>query len=318
VGSNALVAGSRGFTGVKSLLLRSVPNGASHNANRTLWSVLRGNSARADDPQLKRPYPKSEHHRDRRGRSMNESTKFIIGSEVACSDGVCGHLRRVVVDPIARALTHLVVEPGHRRGAGHLVPIDLVTSTGKEIQLRCTKSEYDRLETADETRFLPGADGTWDYEQEQMLSLPHYGLPTGGSSGMGIGGTGALAISGAGGMGGRPVSGLGGIGGGSNGAAMMPHARAYTADRVPVGEVEVRRGDHVHATDGSIGRVQGLVVDPSDHHVTHVLLDEGHLWGKKQVAIPIGAVKSVEDDVRLNLTKDQVRELLPIDLDHPE
>jgi sporulation protein YlmC with PRC-barrel domain len=99
---------------------------------------------------------------------------------------------------------------------------------------------------------------------------------------------------------------------------MMPHARAYTADRVPVGEVEVRRGDHVHATDGSIGRVQGLVVDPSDHHVTHVLLDEGHLWGKKQVAIPIGAVKSVEDDVRLNLTKDQVRELLPIDLDHPE
>jgi hypothetical protein len=26
-------------------------------------------------------------------------------------------------------------------------------------------------------------------------------------------------------------------------------------DRVPAGDIEVRRGEHVHATDGSIGRV---------------------------------------------------------------
>jgi sporulation protein YlmC with PRC-barrel domain len=85
-----------------------------------------------------------------------------------------------------------------------------------------------------------------------------------------------------------------------------------------VGEVEVRRGEHVHATDGPIGQVQGLVIDPSDHHVTHVLLDEGHLWGKKRVAIPISAVKDVKGGVRLNLTKDQVRDLPAVELDHPE
>jgi sporulation protein YlmC with PRC-barrel domain len=85
-----------------------------------------------------------------------------------------------------------------------------------------------------------------------------------------------------------------------------------------VGEVEVRRGDHVHATDGAIGRVQGLVIDRSDHHVTHVLLDEGHLWGQKRVAIPISAVTGVEDGVRLNLTKDEVRDLPAVDLDQPE
>jgi sporulation protein YlmC with PRC-barrel domain len=81
-----------------------------------------------------------------------------------------------------------------------------------------------------------------------------------------------------------------------------------------VGEVEVRRGEHVHAADGTIGRVQGLVIDPNDHHVTHVLLDEGHLWGKKRVAIPIGAVTGVRDGVRLKLTKDEVRDLPSIDL----
>jgi hypothetical protein len=54
-----------------------------------------------------------------------------------------------------------------------------------------------------------------------------------------------------------------------------------------LGEVEIRRGDHVHASDGDIGRVHGLVIDPRNHRVTHVLLQEGDLWGRKQVAIPI-------------------------------
>ena len=88
-------------------------------------------------------------------------------------------------------------------------------------------------------------------------------------------------------------------------------------DRVPLGEVEVRRGDHVHATDGEIGRVQGLVIDPGDHSVTHVLLDEGHLWGQKEVAIPISAVVSVKDGIRLNIAKEDIENLEPVDVDHP-
>ncbi|HEV2634954.1 MAG TPA: hypothetical protein VGX23_07385 [Actinocrinis sp.] len=46
--------------------------------------------------------------------------------------------------------------------------------------------------------------------------------------------------------------------------------------------------------------------------MTHVLLDEGRLWGKKLVAIRIGAVKSVGHGVRLGLTKDEVRDLSPV------
>jgi sporulation protein YlmC with PRC-barrel domain len=225
---------------------------------------------------------------------MSDSAEFSIGSEVACSDGVCGNLRRVVVDPVARALTHLVVEPRHRPGTGHLVPIDLVTSTTGRIQLRCTISEFEALEDAEETQFLPGASGERGYGQEHLLSWPYYSLgPMGGI-----------------GMGGGPL-GMGGMGRGAG-----PQATTYA--RVPVGEVEVRRGEHVHATDGAIGRVQGLVIDPSDHHVTHVLLDEGHLWGEKRVAIPISAVTGVKDGVRLNLSKDEVRDLPEVDLDQPE
>jgi uncharacterized protein YrrD len=96
-------------------------------------------------------------------------------------------------------------------------------------------------------------------------------------------------------------------------------SQTVTYDMVPLGEVEVRRGDHVHATDGNIGKVQGLVIEPRSHHVTHVLLQEGHLWGRKEVAIPISAVSSVDDDgIKLSIAKHQVQDLPAVDIDHPD
>jgi hypothetical protein len=65
----------------------------------------------------------------------------------------------------------------------------------------------------------------------------------------------------------------------------------------------------MHATDGHIGQLRGLLVDSGDHRVTHVLLDEGHLLEHKRVAIPITAVKEVDGGIRLTLTKAEVRNL---------
>lgn len=78
-----------------------------------------------------------------------------------------------------------------------------------------------------------------------------------------------------------------------------------------MGETQVRPGDRVHAIDGEIGRVHGFLVSPGDDRVTHVLLEEGHLWGHKEVAIPVSAVTGVDAGVRLNITKEQVGNLLP-------
>lgn len=89
-------------------------------------------------------------------------------------------------------------------------------------------------------------------------------------------------------------------------------ARTVVEDVVPVGETEVSPGDPVHALDGEIGRVHGVLVDPDDHHVTHVLLQEGHLWGRKQVAIPASAVTGAGEGIRLNMTKKQVEDLPPV------
>jgi len=80
-------------------------------------------------------------------------------------------------------------------------------------------------------------------------------------------------------------------------------------DVVPLGEADVDRGDPVHALDGEIGRIKGLLVDPDDHRVTHVLLEQGHLWGRKKVSIPASAVTGVENGIWLSLTKKQVEDL---------
>jgi sporulation protein YlmC with PRC-barrel domain len=210
----------------------------------------------------------------------------MIGVDAICSDGVCGEVSRVVVDPVAEAITHLVVEPKHRQGLGKLVPLDLVDATPDDVRIRCTTAEFDQLDSAEETQFLPGSSNYSGYGPGQALSWPYYGL------GGGIGMVGS--------------SGLGGT---------IPQTVIY--ETLPLGEVTVRRGEHVHATDGDIGQVQGLVINAHNHHVTHVLLQEGHLWGRKEVAIPIGAVTGVDDGIRLNITKQEVQDLPSVDFDQP-
>ena len=163
------------------------------------------------------------------------------------------------------------------------MPIDLVEAASPEVLLHCTLDAFDQLDPAEETQFVPGSVGYAAYGPEQVVAWPYYGL----NPGAGLPGGVDLGVAG--------------------------FSPTVTYDRVPLGEVEVRRGDPVEATDGSIGRIQGLVVDPHDHQVTHVLLQEGHLWGRKDVAIPIKAVSRVGDTIRLNISKHEVQDLPPVD-----
>ena len=46
---------------------------------------------------------------------------------------------------------------------------------------------------------------------------------------------------------------------------------------IPPGELAVGRGARVEATDGRIGRVEELLVDPDSSYVTHICLRASHL-----------------------------------------
>ncbi len=212
---------------------------------------------------------------------MKPSSMFTISGEVRTADGMRGRLERVAVDPDSRVLTHLVVTPVGAREKSRLVPVDLVERAAPIIELTCTAEQFNRLEPA---------------EEDEVLNPPEE-IGTGGampSFGPGVGG---------GAHGGGPVMGPR--------AGAKP--RVVTHEVVPDGGADVRKGEHAHALDGSIGKVKGLVADPETHDITHVLLNEGHLWAGKTVAVPISKVTSVNDGVQLDMTKRQVKDLPAVD-----
>jgi hypothetical protein len=203
-----------------------------------------------------------------------------IGAVTVGSDGFRGEVRAAVIDPVAATVTHVVVEPEGRSGLARLVPLGLVdTDTGTDagaasgqLRLRCTQTEFMNLDPAEETlaEFAVGQ------------TVPVQLLPPGWR------GTG------------EPVA---------RGGDILRIPERETVDVVPAGEVEEHGGDHVHATDGDIGQLRAFRIDPPSGRVTHVLLGEGHLWGRKEVAIPFDKIAGFDQGIRLSLTKKQVQDL---------
>ena len=91
---------------------------------------------------------------------MAKTMPFRIGADASCTDGACGQVSRILVNPVAREVTHLVVDPKYRNGPGWLVPVDLVDATTGQIRLHCTLAEFQTLRPAEETESVPDLDPT--------------------------------------------------------------------------------------------------------------------------------------------------------------
>jgi len=203
--------------------------------------------------------------------------RLELDKPVLCEDREVGKLADLVVDPIAKRVTHLVVKPHHSAGSSHLVPIELVEPSEQVggIVLNCSTDELEALPPVQEIAYLrlgevPTDDPEWDVGVSDVLALPYYDST---------------------GMAGVDVVGDTGI----------------VYDRVPKGEVELRRSSRVMSADGAyIGDVDGFLLE-GENHITHFVLERGHLWGRREVTVPIGAVATVQSDVvELSLSKDQV------------
>ena len=200
---------------------------------------------------------------------MSDCIQLILGAETFCSDGACGEVTRVVLDPQARMVSHLVVEPKHRQGLGRLVSLALIDFSSAGILLKCTSAEFDTLDHAEETQFLPGTGGRAAYVAGRPLPEPYEGL----------------------------VDVIGEV------------PQAVTYDTIPRGEVELRGDDPVEATDGEIGRVRGLVVDRGSGHVVYLVIHEHHSWVHRELAIPIEDIAEITEEIRLNIAKRDVQKM---------
>jgi len=207
--------------------------------------------------------------------------RLDLGCPVRCTDDAFGELADVVIDPTTRRVTHLVVQ-SHRQGEPtRLVPAERARAgdaAAGTIVLDGSVAEIGQLDEVREAAYVrlgefPVADPDWEVGVEEMLALPYYqGIDIVGSAPVGY----------------------------------EDHV-LWKYDRIPKGDVEIRRASPVIAADGhQLGHVDGFIVDDQDH-IGHIVLEHGHLWGRREVVIPIGAVARVENDaVVLTLSRDEV------------
>jgi sporulation protein YlmC with PRC-barrel domain len=202
-----------------------------------------------------------------------------LNVQVECTDGVCGHSAYVLINPVIDKVTHLVVRED-ASSTEYIVPVDLMDETiADKIRLRCSKAELKKMPPFIKTTFI-----------EEKVPDREYNYP-------------------------------GGLYGGGS-YFYLPYVvserteyRATEYQQIPPGELAVRRGTRVEATDGYVGRVDEFVVNPENNHITHLVMREGHLWGKKDVIIPLSALGDTHDDtVFLKLDKHQIEALPPFPL----
>jgi sporulation protein YlmC with PRC-barrel domain len=197
-----------------------------------------------------------------------------LNAQVECTDGVCGHSVFVLINPVIDQVTHLVVKEDSSPNKEYIVPVDLLTETIVDtIQLRCSRAEMAKMDPFIITRYIEDK------------------VPARDSSYSGMYGAGSAYY--------LPYS--------------TPDISVYNPvefQQVPPGELAVNRGTRVEATDGYVGKVDEFVVNPENCHITHLVMREGHLWGQKDVIIPLSAISDNHDDtVYLKLDKHQIEAL---------
>lgn len=205
---------------------------------------------------------------------MNE---LPFDAKVTCKDGRGGTSVAVTLNPVARVVTHLVVEDN--AGEKRIVPLSLVSKTSHdEIWLNCSEAALKEQPLFEVTGFVeraPQQSGDWEADEEgeweDGVDVSQFEMDT------------------------------------------EVYGMPVVVENVPNGEIAFHRKTDIEATDGHVGEVAMFVVNPENGHIMHLVLHKGHLWGKKDLLIPISAVESLDyDSVYLNVTKadvDQFSEL---------
>jgi uncharacterized protein YrrD len=204
--------------------------------------------------------------------------EISLNARVNCSDGPIGKSVRVIVNPVTTTVTHFTVRPDGMGESEHVVPItDISTSNEKGIELAVSKNQFYLYPLFESHRFINFEDAS--LSPEDVESLPEA----------------------------RP--------------AMNPvlwpfvtadgHMGTYAdVQQIPANELAIQRGAPVEASDGHVGEVSELVIDPDTNQVTHLVLHKGHLFGHHDIAVPIADLDRVDEGiVYLKIDKAAVKDL---------
>lgn len=198
-----------------------------------------------------------------------------LNVDVQCTDGEGGQVVAAILDPVRLTMSQIVVDIKGHGGKEHLVPLDYVTgSTPKSISLRCTREKLSHCDP-----FL------------QMIRVED----------MGIGMANAQGLAYAEFQSGISTTDFEMVGGGPG---------YVETEAIPDNEISTRHGIPVQATDHKVGQLDEYVVDSESGRITHIILKEGHLFGRKEVAVAADQIDRISEiEIFLKLSKDEVEQL---------
>ena len=204
-------------------------------------------------------------------------TDITINLKVQCSDGECGKSTNVILNPICRKVTHVVIEDKSLPdNPTRLVPISKVSETTRDkITLNCTKAELAKMPPFIVTSFIQESASGMAYQSGAAYTFPY-----------------------------------------------VINDTAYDSVQernIPAEELALYRGMQIEATDSKVGKLDELVLEPKSGEITHLLMREGHWWGKREVSVPVSAVDFCDSQViYLKLDKAAVKDLPAVPVKRPE
>lgn len=94
-------------------------------------------------------------------------------------------------------------------------------------------------------------------------------------------------------------------------SAPDPSVMRLLHENMPVGETALHQGAKVFARDGHVGKLDEFLIDSQKNgRITHIVLREGHLWGAKNVTVPVAEItRTDEEGIHLSLSKDEIEKL---------
>lgn len=198
-----------------------------------------------------------------------KAMKIPVHAEVSCTDGMCGLSSYVLVNPVTEKVTHLVIKGSRSPYMETLVSVGVVDQASDElIQLRCTREELAHMDPFVQSEYI-------ETKRLDMFRSAY-----------------------------------------ANGAYLywpyfvIPDSTIRMPiehQQMPPGDLAVRRGARVEATDKTVGNVDEFLVNPNNDNVTHLVIRAGPLWERRDVCIPVSAIREVRDNtVFLRLDKQQV------------
>jgi sporulation protein YlmC with PRC-barrel domain len=204
--------------------------------------------------------------------------------QVECTDGICGTIESVVIDPVEQTVTHIVVKT-RTPAVERLVPVNTIASDRDgNIKLKLALAEVDSMPAFMEENFI---------RHERSVKHPATTILPYGAMGM-PGFTGANAFY-------WPIA-----------VPFGSRTDSYKHESIPAGQLALRRGTRVEATDGHVGTVDEIVVDPDTCTISYLVLRESR---RKDIAVPYASISSTsEKTVYVNLSKKEVEALPAVEL----